>query len=156
LRGRYALARLDLARIKFLKLWLAAPTKCEAGAFCVDINCPSIGQPRESCPVDKNESQRFFVDQNVDDGAADAKRADGCLDLVAAGLLHAGDEAERALGRIEHDLAGALRGIKHVFVERNLRTGADAQAGLIAKKQLRIAVGVGAHGLVGEQLAADG
>jgi hypothetical protein len=138
-----------------LKPRLTTPVKDETVPLGFDLDYLSAGQPRESNSVDQNKCQGVILEQDIENRTADAERAGGCFDLIAAGLLDAGDEAEGTLGRIEDHLAGASHGIEDIFVEPDLRTGADAQAGLIPEKKLRIAVVAGAHDFIGKHLAAD-
>jgi len=139
-----------------LKPRLAPAVEHEAIALCIDLDGLSIGQPRVSKSVDKDKGERVILEQDIEDRAADAQGAGRRFDLIAAGLLDAGDKAEGTLGRIKNDFAGAPRRIEYVFIERNLRSGADAQGRLIPEKKLRVAVLAGAHKLIGKQVASDG
>ncbi len=94
-------------------------------------------------------------DEAVDDGAAHADRGDRGVDRVVARVLRPGDEAERALGRREHDAAGALVRVEHELVEGDLRLGANRQRGLVQEHELGEACRPGRDDLVLEHLAAD-
>jgi hypothetical protein len=133
----------------------AAAAHDEAAAPAGNIDCLAVGQTREGAALHQDESQLVAFHHDVEDGAAHAERARRGLDLIAGGLLDARDKTKRALGRAQHDLAGAGLRIENILVELDLGMWPDADACLITKQKLRVAVVAGADGVVLKQFAAN-
>jgi hypothetical protein len=98
----------------------------------------------------QDEGQLVAFHHDIKHSAAHAERAGRCLYLIAARLLHAGDEAEGAARGAQHDIAGAALGVVNIFVELDFRMRSDADTRLIAQEYLGVAPLARAHGLIEE------
>ena len=71
--------------------------------------------------------------------AANANRCARCLELVTAGILTGGEEAESALGKINPHLlaAGRIRSVNEL-VEHKTRIGSESQLCVVSQAELAV------------------
>ena len=93
--------------------------------------------------------------QDIERGAAHADGRQRRRDLVGGLFRMAGDEAKRARGQRDRDVAIVMLVVENGAVELERRVGSERKIGAVGHHQPRCAVEAGAHGFVAQQSIAD-